>query len=260
MVPKPDTAFNGQFDFLFYIFVSGTDMNQIEELLKKRKKTLPSNGILFKFEYQEIGFSIGFPESKRISEIFMKEVYHDGKIAMLYNVSVNSQILAGYYDTTDQFLSSVILGSNVFGNEERMIYQTFRSLVLYLYAAATSKDTEKMLVEFSHTAYIAYNADDESRLAISIKAYAQGGKPKNYYQSKGDGSRTSDERYESVSRPIQGFIRKLPAGHSASQEAKDRAAALGFDLAPDETYVQPFIKNVLRLKEKNPCNHAKNAL
>lgn len=40
MVPKPDTAFNGQFDFLLYIFMLGTDMNQIEELLKKTKKDL----------------------------------------------------------------------------------------------------------------------------------------------------------------------------------------------------------------------------
>lgn len=178
----------------------------------------------------------------------MKEVYHDNHIVMLYNISVNGQILAGYFDTSGQFLSSLLLGTNSF-KEESVLYDTYRSLLLYLYAAATSRETEQMLKEFSSLAYLAKSKDDNDRMTISVTAYAQGGKPKNHYQSKGDGSRTSDERYEAVPRPIQGYIRRLPDGQSASQEAKDRALELGFDLAANETYVQPFVRNILRLRE-----------
>lgn len=247
MVPKPDTAFDGNFEFLSYVFIAGIDMSRIEQMLTKRAKTLPSNGILFKFEYQET-LPIGIEADKRISEIFMKEVYHDNHIVMLYNISVNDQILAGYFDTAGQFLSSLLLGTNSFKTES-VLYDTYRSLLLYLYAAATSRETEKMLKEFSNLAYLARNKDDNNRITICVTAYAQGGKPKNHYQSKGDGSRTSDERYEAVPRPIQGYIRRLPDGQSASQEAKDRALELGFDLAANETYVQPFVRNVLRLRE-----------
>lgn len=249
MVPKPDTAFNGNFEFLSYVYIAGIDMSQLEQMLTKRVKTLPSNGILFKFEYQDTPQPVGIDADKRISEVFMKEIYHDNHIVMLYNISVGGQILAGYFDTSGQFLSSLLLGTNSFKTES-VLYDTYRSLLLYLYAAATSREMEKMLKEFSNLAHLAQNKDDNDRITIFVTAYAQGGKPKNHYQSKGDGSRTSDERYEAVPRPIQGYIRRLPDGQSASQEAKDRALELGFDLAANETYVQPFVKNVLRLKGK----------
>lgn len=247
MVPKPDAAFDGNFEFLSYVHITDIDMGRIEQLLVKRAKTLPSNGILFKFEYRE-ALPVGIEADKRISEIFMKEIYHDNHIVMLYNISVNGQILAGYFDTSGQFLSSLLLGTNSF-KEESVLYDTYRSLLLYLYAAATSRETEQMLKELTNHAYLARSKDAKDRMTFSVLAYAQGGKPRNYYQRKGDGSRTDDERYEAVPRPIQGYIRRLPAGQSASQEAKNRALDLGFDLAANETYVQPFVRNVLRLRE-----------
>ncbi|MCD7887621.1 MAG: hypothetical protein LUG44_08400, partial [Clostridiales bacterium] len=246
MVPKPDATFDGNFEFLSYVHITDIDMSQIEELLMKRAKTLPSNGILFKFEYRETS-PVEIETDKRITEIFMKEIFHDKHIVMLYNISVNGQILAGYFDTAGQFLSSLLLGTNSF-KEESVLYDTYRSLLLYLYAAATARETEQMLKAFSNLAYLARSKDDENRMTISVSAYAKGGKPQNHCQSKGDGSRTGDERYEAVPHPIQGYIRRLPAGQSASQEAKNRALELGFDLAANETYVQPFVKNVLRLK------------
>lgn len=64
------------------------------------------------------------------------------------------------------------------------------------------------------------------------------------------GARKGNDAYESEERAIQGFVRKVGAGRTPSPEAVARATALGFELAQDETYVQPFIKNVLKLKEK----------
>lgn len=247
MVPLPGNIFDGSFEFLTYVFLVGIEVNQIEQMLTKRAKTLPSNGMLFKFGYLDAQHSVGIGVEMRISEVYMKEVFHDGRIVMLYNVSVNGQILAGYFDTAGQFLSSLLLGANSF-EVESLLYDTFRILLLYLYAAATSREMEQMLKELTNHVYLARNSDDRNRMAIYVSPYARGGKPKNTYRNDGDGSRSNDERYEAVARPIQGYIRKLPVGQSASQEAKDRALALGFDLAADETYVQPFVRNVLRLR------------
>ena len=58
------------------------------------------------------------------------------------------------------------------------------------------------------------------------------------------------ENLEAGEASIQGYIRKLPAGHKASEEAKELAESLGYDLDSNETYVRPFIKQVFRLKEK----------
>lgn len=239
MVPKSDRAFNGNCEFLTYISVQEMDMTQLEDMLTKRTKTLPSNGMLFKLDYQGTAY---VPKEKRITEIFMKETYHNDSIVMLYNVTVNNQTLAGFFDTSCDFLSSVLLGTNALEDTDD-IYQVLRSVILYLYAAATSKETEHMLRDFTDYVYL---DDGYAQMKITVTAYAKGGKLLNH--CIGTGARANDDRYEAVSRAIQGYIRKLPAGQSASVEAKERAVALGFDLTANETYVQPFMKNVLRLK------------
>ena len=64
-----------------------------------------------------------------------------------------------------------------------------------------------------------------------------------------DGSRKNDDKYTHEERSIQGFIRKVGKGKKPSEQAVQYARSLGYELAPDETYVRPFITHVLRLKE-----------
>ena len=82
--------------------------------------------------------------------------------------------------------------------------------------------------------------------------YLKGGKPQIAHQPylTASGIRKNDDKYESVERPIQGFIRKVGAGKSPSQEAIDYALSLGLMLQSDETYVRPFVRHVLKLREK----------
>lgn len=54
--------------------------------------------------------------------------------------------------------------------------------------------------------------------------------------------------YYSEQRSINGYIRKLPKGSNASEQATNYAKQLGIELEQDETYVKPFIKHVLRVK------------
>lgn len=49
-----------------------------------------------------------------------------------------------------------------------------------------------------------------------------------------------DDRYETEVKHISGYIRKLPDGQKASERAVTLAQSLGYDLADNETYVQPF--------------------
>ena len=56
--------------------------------------------------------------------------------------------------------------------------------------------------------------------------------------------------YEAEIRPIQGYIRKLPAGQKASVDAVEYALKLGYELESNETFVRPFMKQVFHLREK----------
>ena len=56
--------------------------------------------------------------------------------------------------------------------------------------------------------------------------------------------------YEAEIRPIQDFIRRLPAGQKASPDAVEYALKLGYELDSNETFVRPFMKQVFHLREK----------
>ena len=76
----------------------------------------------------------------------------------------------------------------------------------------------------------------------TLKTALNSGKPRDVYHQKS--VERDESKYQYEMRQIQGFVRRLPEGRKASQEAQDRAALLGFDLEYNETYVQGFVKNV----------------
>ena len=49
---------------------------------------------------------------------------------------------------------------------------------------------------------------------------------------------------------MNGYIRRLPAGQTASEQAKEKAQRLGYDLEDNQTYVSPFIKTVFVRKDR----------
>ena len=84
---------------------------------------------------------------------------------------------------------------------------------------------------------------------LSASCYSQGERLRNVYDRVP--TTLNKENLEVGEASIQGYIRKLPAGHKASEEARELAESLGYDLEANETYVRPFIKQVFRLKEKD---------
>ena len=113
-------------------------------------------------------------------------------------------------------------------------------MILFLYATQVLGDRYRL-------ADLHRVIDIQGCSELSATAYGQGGKLRNVYD-KAPHPRNGE--YETAETSIQGYIRKLPAGQKASQEAKELAESLGYDLEPNETYVRPFIRQVFRLKER----------
>lgn len=93
----------------------------------------------------------------------------------------------------------------------------------------------------------------------SVEVYNHAGKLINTYKrdggtAVGQGSaakRAGADAYVMEVKPIQGFVRKVGMGRRPSAEAVARGIALGYDLAPDETYVQGFFRATYKIKEKD---------
>lgn len=246
ILPDPTRPYTSLLAPFFLIQTPGVDDEQLVSSLKKRARTLPSNGVTFEFNY---------PEGKELffQKVLMKEILYGDRIIMLYKFTTSMGDLCGFYDTSDGFLFSVTQEC-----EDRDAYNRIRALLLYLYASAVTRNGAQMLTEINQHIYFAAELDGERACPdYTVTAYGKGGKLKNVYRNEEadkrgpTGPRAGNENYESEVRAIQGFVRRVGEGRTPSREAVERAQALGFDLAPDETYVQPFMKTVLKLKARD---------
>ena len=201
------------------------DVAALKDALKRRKRTLPLGGV-----------RINFNESSLLNYIILKEILYDNAVYMLYRLNTSEGDLSGLYETKDQFFSSILSSSE----SHQYLSDRIEALVLYCYASQVLKDYP--LSEIGK--YISVSGTE----ILTASCYSHGERLKNVYD--GNPSTMNKENLEAGEASIQGYIRKLPAGHKASEEAKELAESLGYDLDSNETYVRPFIKQVFRLKEK----------
>ena len=220
----PQTIYNANSDIIHRVMVN-VDLPELKEALKHRKRTLPTNGVRITFTGAEI-----------FSEILLKEILYDNSIYMLYRLnSVNGDI-CGVYETRDSFFYGIFIASEAHGYLEARM----ESMILYLYATQVLGGSYQ-LSDINRYVMI------EGCEHITAEGFGLGGKLRNVY----DGiQRPRNGDYESAEASIQGYVRKLPAGQKASEEARTLAENLGYDLEPNETYVRPFIRQVFRLKER----------
>jgi hypothetical protein len=193
------------------------DAGKLKAVLKHRARTLPSNGVVFDI-------------SGIIFRVSMKEILFGNEIIMLYKEETVVGETSGFYNTHTGVFYSVLAettGPMIFENHERFI--------LYLYACAVLRNGKELLD----------NAHEVLRFRstpLDIKMTLTGGKPRDMYHQRT--VERDESKYHYEARQIQGYVRRLPEGQKASQEARDRALLLGFDLEENETYVQGFVKNV----------------
>lgn len=225
---KPFTTKATTFDLLKTEY----SVEDIQGKLTKRKRTLPVNGAVIKFK-----------ENPVFEEILLKEVYFDDGIFLLYNFKTFEGNMVGFYDTKGKFFFTVL--QEYWDNKE--IAKKFTSLVLYLYGCYTLNDPNIQIPKVGEYFKVFTRS-------LEAEGFSQGGKLQNKYnpdkEEKVGVSRKDSEKYTHESKAIQGYIRKLPIGQQASEKAILLAESLGYDLDTDETYVQPFIKQVFKLKYK----------
>lgn len=209
-------------------------LNDLKQALCRRNKTLPSNGVI-----------ITFKDNPLFERLLLKEIFFDDCIFLLYKLTTTEGDLSGYYDTKGKFFFTMFREYK----ENTALADNFAALVLYLYGCYALNNPIYQLTKTSDFFTL------KGCPQIIVEGVLHGGKVKNVYDHSEKEitfgtARKGNEDYEQETRSIQGFIRRLPEGQQASERAIALADSLGYDLAPNETYVQPFIKQVFKLKRK----------
>lgn len=225
----PETINNGQVRELALV-KHDIDIDSIKEKLLRRKRTLPSNGVRVELS----------DPAEYFQSLLLKEIVKDDSVVLLYKLKINNEDYSGYYDTSDKFFYSPMIESVV------PLHEFTTALVLFFYAAAVLDDEgfcdEKAPAHFTNFIF-----------PINAKSFGMGGKLRNQYEKEPDAnstSRSEDDRYTTKEHAVNGYIRRLPAGQTASEQAKERAQRLGYDLEDNQTYVSPFIKTVFVRKDR----------
>lgn len=235
IVPKRPVRVDVSYSFP----VSSISNDDLVDRLMRRRRTLPVNGAMVKISGVEC-----------IQGILFKEIIYKDSICLLYKVSNLYGDFSGYYNTRTGFLYSIFVDTN-----HSEVGTQLKNFVLWVYCSIVRDDEDTSLNNFAAM----FKGIGES---AKMEMFSIGGKLRNTYdedsnQSKNDGEgrerhprRFDKEKCEIVQRTLGGYTRRLPEGMQASDRAKKLAEYYGFELGSNETYVQPFIKQVYRLSGK----------
>lgn len=97
------TAFNSNLVPFRNMICTTTDIEPLKEKLRRRSRTLPSNGVRF-----EIADPTG-----EIQGLLLKEMVYNGIVHMLYKLDILGSSLSGYYNTSTGFLYSITRGASI---------------------------------------------------------------------------------------------------------------------------------------------------
>ena len=186
----------------------------------RRRRTLPSNGVKVIIEGNPL-----------IEEIKMKELYHADSIHMIARFRLKAgDYLVRFNTMSGLFLSTFLNSTNP---EATLVHDLLESAALWLYALYVLDDV----------------GDWEKYFDGKItEKEAVGGKLRKVY---GSSKKKDKDNLEQSDRTINGYVRRLPVGQKASDEAIDRARKLGYDLNESETYVQSFIRSSWVVKTRS---------
>ena len=219
--------------YTFELIMSMVDTVDLKKKLLRRNKTLPTNGVLIKFN-----------DNRLFEEVLLKEIFYEDTIFLLYKVKTTEGDTVGFFDTREQYFYSIFLEYT----ENLNVHKNFGDFILFLYGCYCLNDENYQLNKLHHYFLLGLQP-------LSAEGYLQGGKLKNRFnpdkEHKDGVARIDNDNYTTETRGIQGYIRKLPEGQKASEKAIELAEALGYSLAYNETYVQPFTKQIFKLKIKS---------
>lgn len=242
----PERVDSANATLLDYI-VCDFELDELKEDLKHRARMLPTNGQIFEVEPLE---------NRELKQVFftkflLRETFYQNKIYLLYKAETVKGEFSGFYEPMGGEFFTVMQVSNMPSLAVRM-----QKIILYLYATCVLRDGDQRWYKLEKRIFYHFRGTatgPEFDVPLRLTRFARGGKVRPSYGSNTDlgprGVKKGNEKYEEETRAIQGYIRKLGPGRSASSEAIARAEALGFSLATDETYVQPHMTTVYILRK-----------
>lgn len=219
------------------------DSNTYANCLAKRKRMLPSTGVLIKFS-----------NAGEIASVYLREVYKFEKIILLFRVEyLDNTGLVGYYNQEQEdFFSEyelVPVSNSKKCQQSICAGSAIKNFVLEVYSRLTTNiaiDRKRNLAIKFVDAFEGEFCYSNQPLALIERNAVTSGISK--YQRHMEHSK---EDYYHEERALAGFIRKLPDGQRASLEAQQFSRELGYELEPDETYVKPHVRHVRKLKKCN---------
>ena len=186
-----------------------------KEAFRHRRRTLPANGVTVRIEGNPL-----------IEAIRMKEIFHADAIYMIARIRLSIGDYVVRFNTQTGLFMSILL--DILQKEGMVVHNLLASTTLWLYGS---------YVLPSHSGKWSDYFDGHVVINEAV-----GGKLRSVYGRRHD--------LEQSDRTINGFVRRLPEGQQASDEARERAEMLGFELGDGETYVQSFIRSAWVVKGK----------
>ena len=212
------------------------DTAYYEELLEKRRYMLPAEGILVKLK-----------NSGNFREILIKERFLNNRIFMLYRLKMdNDKFISGFYDISIKQFFSIWKETD----EGKIYHYQVENFILEVYCHLTSdigydrKKNSKLKVVND------INSVEDYYEQQPIAQFVYNNNENVSNKSKTPFKRSYDKsQYIEISKFINPFIRKLPLGWKASEQAIKIAEKYGYDLKENETFVKPFEKKVIHIKK-----------
>lgn len=199
-------------------------VRDLHERLVNRETLLPPDGVY-----------VQFFNTSQWKELYLKEIIKDDTVILLYRIQTkDNTYLWGYYDTQNQFFMSLWRESNA----RLEGHYILESIVLQQYLRLTTamlKEQEQEFFQFTELK----NAEEGPLYSTPAVYYS-------VQTEKRKGKRDYARRYFDRKKYIQDvinihpFLRNLPAGRTASEEAINKAKKLGITLPPGKTFVSGF--------------------
>lgn len=195
-----------------------------KEMLKYRNYMLPTSGI-----------TATYHNAGDIKEIFFQEIFYQEEIVLLYRVSTycNGEY-SGYYHTKSQTFYSIYEHATRFEwnkNIENFILENYMVLTCD-YAIDRKKNFAiKRVDELEQEFHYPYQP-------LVVYTYEAAVNSRNGIGKKRKTRIYDKEKYEEELRMRGGYIRNLPVGQYASEEARQYAYRLGLDLPEGKTFVR----------------------
>ena len=232
----PVKDFNSNIVIFLNIIIMHSKESLLEEL-DNRINTLSTNGAKVVFNIEEI------------KEVYMKEVFYDNRVVLLYRISTVNGDISGYYDTVDKYLFNILVSGCTYDDDiDYRARRNIEMLILSCYSFFVAKNGDLLMNNFHNIAF--YRSKKSEIFGIEPSIFRHGGKIKNTYDKSEKRVYNRVNDYDEKEVTINGYIRNLPLGQTASEEAIRISRELGYDLPAGKTYVRPFIKHVIKIKEK----------